>query len=312
MIQTLRRHRTAAALAAALVTLVAMSAGAGASHKSGLHGSAQVSAQVSTMGSAVARCPSGKVISGGFGAPGFTKESSPAVRIGSQAVGRREWKIDAVAMGGGNVQGSQQPGGSGQGSDPPTSNIIAYAYCGKLGKVKARPVSVEVPPTAFGTATARCGPKQRVIAGGFASPGFDVATSAGVITLTSQKLGKRGWTVEGLNVSSGDDQQPGVPGTLTAIAYCIKHGPRLITRSQQASVGSQQLRTIDVSCPPGSKAVSGGFDANAGPIGEDSTASGAVESFRMPRAAGWTTSSVSVNDSIGATMTGYAYCLKTV
>jgi hypothetical protein len=314
--RALPHRKTAVALAAALVALGAIGADADAGPKSGLHGSAQASAQVITTGSAVARCPAGKVVSGGFATPGFTKQGAPAVRIASQAVGRKQWGIDAVGMGGINDVPSQPsgPGGpspTGGGSQPidPHGNIISYAYCGKLGKVRARSISGEVQPASLGTVTARCGRKQRVIAGGFASPGFDVANSTGVITVTSHKLGKRGWTVEGINVS-GDSQHAGVQGALTAIAYCVKHGPRLTTSSQQASIGAEQLRTIDVSCPPGAKAVSGGFDADIGPLDAGLTASGAVESFRMPRAGGWTTSAVSIDDSVGAAMTAYAYCLK--
>jgi hypothetical protein len=170
-----------------------------------------------------------------------------------------------------------------------------------------RQSSAVVQPNSFGTATARCRRGQRAIAGGFASPEFDLAAVTGVVALTSRKSGKRGWTVGGINANFDNGQQ-GTAGTLTAIAYCAKGWPRLIERSQQASVGPDQLRTFDVSCPPGTKAVSGGFDGNIGPLGEQFTATGAVESFRMRKAAGWTTSAVTVDDDVSATITGYAYC----
>ena len=126
-----------------------------------------------------------------------------------------------------------------------------------------------------------------------------------MISLTSHKAGKRGWTTGGLNVSGGGTS--GVPATVSAVAYCLKHAPRLVTRSKQVPVGSHELRTIDVSCPAGGQAVSGGFDGN---IGEGLVGSGAIESFRTPQGTGWTTTAISMNASAGATMTAYVYCLK--
>ena len=129
-----------------------------------------------------------------------------------------------------------------------------------------------------------------------------------MIVVTSRKAGSRAWTAQGFVPGEGD--QPGSPRPLTAIAYCLKHAPRLVERSQQASVGPEQFRTIDVACPPGSKALSGGFDANVGLFDEDVSASGAVESFRMGGARGWTTSAISIDDGLAATMTGFAYCAE--
>ncbi len=302
--QDLRRHRTTATLAAALVALGATGAAAAADRGPSARATGQAETQLTTAGSAVARCPSGKVVSGGFAAPGFSKESSPVVRIGSQGVGKREWGIDAVRFGGGG-------GGDGQGgpaTPPPVGTIVSYAYCAKApGRIKTRETSVEVQPSTLGTATARCGRGERAIAGGFASPSFNFATGSGVLTLTSQKAGKRGWTVQGFNINTGDGQ-PTVPAPLTALVSCLKGGPKLIERSQQASVGPQQFRTLDVPCPPETKAVSGGFAGNVGALGEDFNAAGAVESFRMRHASGWTTSAVSIDETVGATITGYVYC----
>jgi hypothetical protein len=195
--------------------------------------------------------------------------------------------------------------------DPPSQpgSIVSHAYCARApGAIKTHQSAVTVAPNNFGSVTARCDRGQRAIGGGFASPGLDPMARQGVVALTSRKAGKRGWTVQGMN-TTGDSSGPGNPGTLAAIAYCLKDAPRLITRSQQTSVGTDQLRTIDVSCPPGTKAVSGGFDGNLGPLGEQFTATGAVESFRMRKAAGWTTSAITVDEDVTATITGYAYCV---
>jgi hypothetical protein len=298
--------KAAGVLIAALATFGAASAGAAGDSGSSARTAAQVETQLTTAGSAVARCPVGKVVSGGFSAPGFSKKESPVVRVGSAAVGRREWRVDAV-MFGDDPNGQGDLGGADP-SPPSPGTIVSHAYCAETpGRIKTHQSSVQVPLNGFGTVTARCGRGQRAIAGGFASPGLDIAARQGVVALSSRKAGKRGWTVEGLNTGDGVDQ-PAAAGTLTAIAYCLKDGPRLIERSLQASVGKDQLRTFDVSCPAGTKAVSGGFDGNVGPLGEQLTAAGAVESFRMRRAAGWTTSAISVDDTVGATITGYVYC----
>lgn len=295
---------TTATLAAALVALGATGAVAAADRGPNARATAQAETQLTTAGSAIARCPSGKVVSGGFAAPGFSKETSPVVRIGSKGVGKREWGIDAVRFG----DGGGDDGQSGPATPPPVGTIVSYAYCAEApGRIKTRQTSVEVQPSTLGTATARCGRNQRAIAGGFASPSFDAAAGSGVLTLTSHKAGKREWTVQGFNINTGDGQ-PTVPAPLTALVSCLKHGPKLIERSQQATVGPQQFRTLDVPCPPETKAVSGGFAGNVGAVGEDFNAAGAVESFRMRHAAGWTTSAVSIDESLGATLTGFVYC----
>jgi hypothetical protein len=309
------RRAAAATLVAALLGLGAISAGAGADPQS--HGTvSEVESPVVSNGSAVAHCPAGKVISGGFAAPGFERQETPAVRIASLANGSREWRVDAVGMGDGEDQDQPSgPGSLGGPNDPAPDDdddapaqgtIAAYSYCGKLapGSIKARRVDAAVPSRGYGTATARCGRGQRAIAGGFSSPGFDVTAGTGVIVVTSHKAGKRGWTVGGMNVN-GDD-----PGTVSAIAYCLKSAPRLITRSKQVAVGSDQLRTIDVSCPAGRQAVSGGFDGNVAPSGAGLVGSGPIESFRTSQGTGWTTTALSVDEAAGATLTAYVYCVK--
>ncbi len=304
--KTCRRNAITMTCAAAAAALCAIAPGATAGDQSDLRPSAQATAEVTTIGSAVAHCPAGKVISGGFAAPGFSKEDLPTVRVNSEAVGRRDWKIDAVLFGDGD-ENSNDPTGQSGSAAPRTGTIISHAYCAKLsGRLKARQTTVEVQPGTLGTATARCRRSERVIAGGFA--GLDDSSPGAMIVLSSRKAGGRAWTVQGF--VRRDGEQPSSPGPLTAIAYCLKHAPRLVERSQQASVGHEQFRTIDVACPLGSKALSGGFDANVGPLGEDVSASGVVESFRMGGARGWTTSAISIDDGLGATMTGFAYCAE--
>lgn len=299
------------ALAALLLGLG--SVGAGAAPPPGT--ASQADSPVIGSGSAVARCPSGKLISGGFAAPGFDRQEAPAVRVSALADGPREWAVDAVSMDGPSEEPQPGPDPGGPPNDPPDDDdddspaqgtISSIAYCGKLapGTIRARRVDGSVPDGGYGTVTARCRPGERAIAGGFAAPGFGLAENGGAIALASHKAGKRGWTVGGARVDSG------APGALSAIAYCLKRAPRLVTRSLQISGGAEQLRTFDVSCPAGHTAVSGGFDGHVQVSGESMAGSGVIESFRAPQGGGWTTTALSIDDSAGATVTAYVYCLR--
>jgi len=312
-VRSIRAHlRIAIGASAALASVAAAGAVAAGGESSVIpRGHAEAQAQLTAQGSAVARCPSGKVVSGGFSAPGFDKESLPTVRMDSAALGKREWKVDALIFGDGGDDGSGGPNGPG-GPAPaaPVGTIVSHAYCAPApGRIRVAEATAVIPANSGGSVTARCGRRWRAIGGGFASPDLDPGSGQAVLALSSMRAGRRGWTVGGVNASFGDGSQP-QPGSLSAIAYCSKSAPRLIERSQQATVGGQQYRTLDVSCPAGAKAVSGGFDGNLGPLGEDLNVAGAVESYRVRGGAGWTTSAVSVDEAIGATITAFAYCLE--
>lgn len=110
--------------AAALVSVaVAGAVAAGGESSVVPRGHAEAQAQLTARGSAVARCPSGKAVSGGFSAPGFNKESLPTVRVGSAALGKRGWKVDAVIFGDGSDGGSGGPAPA-----PPVGTIVSHAY----------------------------------------------------------------------------------------------------------------------------------------------------------------------------------------
>ena len=85
--ETRRRNAITTTCAAATAALCAIAPGATAGDQSDLRPSAQATGEVTTIGSAVAHCPAGKVISGGFAAPGFSEEDLPIVRVNSGAVG---------------------------------------------------------------------------------------------------------------------------------------------------------------------------------------------------------------------------------
>ena len=105
------------------------------------------------------------------------------------------------------------------------------------------------------------------------------------------------------NNSPGDAR----PGTLLAYAYCEKDPPTLTTRSKRISLAAAQLRTLQVKCPRGSRAYSGGFDGNLMLTGNPS-ASGVITSKRAKGGRVWRASVIDISDTSPAKVTLYAYC----
>jgi hypothetical protein len=247
-------------------------------------------------GEATGVCPGGsRAVSGGFDSPDFTMEGSSTVRTTSVRAGKRAWLVDAAGLG-------NQAG-----------RVVAYAYCerkpklGKAPKLRIRTATLPLAQNGIGTVTARCLEGERAISGGFASPGFGLQTGSHVIPLTSRRSGKRAWRVDAANFSF-DESVPTQTGDLVAYAYCRKGGPRVFARTGTTTVAGQVARTVDAYCPQGSEAVSGGFDANIAAGQNGISASGAISSVRLPLAAGWRNTVVSVSDGSEATATAFAYC----
>jgi hypothetical protein len=238
------------------------------------------------MGSATARCKHGQVaLAAGFAAPGFDPSSSggPVARFDSVPAGKRGVKTTGFNFG----------------SDP--GELDSFAYCGKRARPpQVRSKRVQVTPSRFGSVVARCPHGSQAIAGGF-------GTNQLVITLTSKRTGRRGWKVGGVNLN--DSGNPSGPAWLTAYAYCKAPGPKIVTRSRDATVSSG-LRTSNVKCPKHGKALSGGFDGHVGRAGGQLTAAGALDSKRAAHGRAWTTSAVSASAPNEATITTYAYCRR--
>jgi hypothetical protein len=238
------------------------------------------------VGSATAECDPGQVaLAAGFGASPFFPNSSggPVARLGSQPAGKHGVKTTAFNF---------------NNSDPGT--LYSYAYCGK----RARPPEVvssdvQVEPNSVGSAVATCPEGSRAIGGGF---GID--DQAIIITLVSKRSGNRGWKAAGINIG---DLGSGSAGTLTSYAYCKSPGPKLTTESKDTTV-SNGLKTTNVKCPHGGRAVSGGFDGNISTSGSQLNAAGALGSKRFDKARGWTTDGISTSSPNEATLTTYAYC----
>ena len=238
------------------------------------------------LGSATAKCDPGQVaLAAGFGASPFFPNSSggPVARLGSQPAGKHGVKTTAFNF---------------NNSDPGT--LYSYAYCGK----RAHPPEVvssdiHVEPNSVGSVVAKCPEGSRAISGGF---GID--DQAIIISLVSKRSGNRGWKAAGFNIG---DLSSGSSGTLTAYAYCKSPGPKLTTEAKDTTL-STGLKTTNVKCPNGGKAVSGGFDGNISTSGSQLNAAGALGSKRFDKARGWTTEGISAGSPNEATLTTYAYC----
>ena len=169
-------------------------------------------------------------------------------RIGSQRTGKRRLKTTAYNFG-------DQSG-----------VLNSIAYCSRAGrKVRVASDKVFVGPQSAGVAVATCPGRSRVVAGGFASPGFSAAAAPRVITMTSKRVGPDQWRVEGFNLGNdnGNNTSDPHPGTLIAYAYCLDDAPKIIVRHRRVAAGVRgQVKTYKVRCPRRTRALSGGFDGN--------------------------------------------------
>ena len=244
-----------------------------------------------TTGSVIAYCPRGtRAISGGFAAPDFDNDGTATVRYGSMRTGKRNWQVDAAGL-------SENAG-----------RIVAHAYCQKppqgIRIVRATaPIGVQ----SVGSTSAVCAPNEQAISGGFTAPGFSLGNGPNPIVLSSYRSSRRSWYVQAFNFTF-DQERASQPGEISAYAFCRRRGPAVSAHSVDVNVGiGSPIKTIDTPCPPGTWAISGGFDAHITPLADGFSAAGPIGSVRLPAAAGWQTTLTSVSE-VPATGTGYAYC----
>ena len=247
---------------------------------------ASVSIPANQGGSATAKCDADEVaLAAGFGTSPWdpsTSNGGPIARIGSQPAGKRAIKTTAINF-------NQNDAGT----------LYSYAYCGKRAKPpKIVSSDTQVQPNSVGTVVAKCPEGSRVISGGF-------GTDNSVVTLTSKRSGNRGWKIQGFYIAQTKAKAP-AEATLSAYAICKSPGPKLTTESKDTTV-TNSLKTTNVRCSNGSKAVSGGFDGNINGSDQGLDAAGALISKRFDHARGWTTEGISTGQP-QATLTTYAYC----
>ena len=157
-------------------------------------------------GSAIAKCPRGEAVSGGFRTrPDQLTGAHVMFAFESMRDGRRSWKASAYNVG------------------PSTTAITTYAYCArkKLGlKERSAEVAADGAPGAFPqlTATARCKRGARAISGGFtgADDSPDIPRFAPFRSVRQRDGGWRAAAQTFLPVGTSVEW--------TAIAYCLKAG----------------------------------------------------------------------------------------
>jgi hypothetical protein len=177
------------------------------------------------------------------------------------------------------------------------NRLDSYAYCGKRADPpEVTSKSVDVQPNSFETVVADCPAGSKAIAGGF-------GTEQIVVTLLSKRDGKRSWKVGGFYINDSSSE----PAVLTAYAYCKSPGSKFVVRSKDATVSTGK-RTVDVQCPAGTKAASGGFNGHFRVQGSAFNAAGALGSKRTDGGGGWSTEVISANAPSQAKITTYAYC----
>ena len=246
-----------------------------------------------TKGSVTATCKHGQVaLAAGFAAPDFdpTMDDGPVARFASMPAGGHAVKTAGFNFSNNNAH-----------------DLDSIAYCGK----RRRPPtiaskSVTITPNTYGSVVATCPAGSQAIGGGFGTDRFSKAGPE-IITLTSKRTGNLGWKVGGFNIVE-DSPPGGASGSLTAFAYCKAPGAKLVTKSKNTTV--RGLSTVNLTCPHGGKARSGGFDGHFTASGSEATAAGAITSKRADHGHAWTTSALSVASSNPTKLTSYAYCRR--
>jgi hypothetical protein len=133
--------------------------------------------------------------------------------------------------------------------------IASGALAGK--KLKTKSETVEADAGERGFASGFCSPATAAVSGGFeADPVVFGEPTPFYFIDGSLRSGGRSWISEGANIGAIG----GAPGTLTSYAYCREE--RIKSKRVTVSVAPDQAQTVSAKCKRGTKAVSGGFDAD--------------------------------------------------
>jgi hypothetical protein len=270
----------------ALAAAAATSALAGKSLKTKSKTDAASSAEYAE---ATAKCKRGtRAVSGGFEAEppdaGPSTAFFEAVDQSSRTGGRR-WTAEGLNLG--NEAG----------------DLTAFAYC-RDQKLKTRKATTSVGPGEAESVTARCKRGTTALSGGFDGEHVDIFNTSDTPwfwVMRSVMEGKRKWTVEAFNGSSG-----GVAGDLTASVVCGEGGA-LKAREADATQFAPALgiETVEAECRRRERVVSGGFDLG---IDWQSTGSWPNASHKVGKR-GWHVESVSAGGAQHS-VTAFAYCEK--
>lgn len=155
----------------------------------------------------------------------------------------------------------------------------------------------------FGAALAACPKGRTAVSGGFAAPGFDPASGPTIGRLGFRHSGKGAIRARGYNFGA-------VSGDLVSYAYCVLHDHGFRISSASVEVEPQTLGSAVASCPAGTQAVAGGFDASrTSPAERPGIIT--LTSMRVGKRR-WKVAGVNIPPDSGQgsahTLTAYAYC----
>jgi hypothetical protein len=125
--------------------------------------------------------------------------------------------------------------------------VAGVATGANKAKLKTSSASTALPLFEDGAVSAQCKPNTKSVSGGFEAS--DVVTP-----IESLRLGSHAWRSGAVDGSSE-------PTSLTSFAYC--RDEKVKSAADSVIVPSGEVRTATVSCPPGTKALSGGFEGKA-------------------------------------------------
>jgi hypothetical protein len=155
------------------------------------------------------------------------------------------------------------------------AGVAGAATGANKAKLKTSSASTALPLFEDAAVSAQCQPNTKAVSGGF--EGSDV-----VYPIESLRQGGRAWRSGAVDGSSD-------PTSLTSFAYC--RDEKVKSAADSVTVPTDEVRTATVSCPPGTKALSGGFEGESD-----------ADSFVLPhvsRMAGkkqWETSAINYGD----------------
>jgi hypothetical protein len=173
--------------------------------------------------------------------------------------------------------------------------VLVQAVCGPdPGKVSSPKTPLQVGIGQTQSATATCPARQHLIAGGFQQTTF--TSKGGSFAAQSQAVGNNAWTVTASAFGNSG-------GPAYAAAYCVrgKSSWQEVSASTPIAPGATGTATTPP-CPAGRRLVSDGF--NTSPAGAVLFGNGVINPDQSFSASGYDRSTA------GATITGYAYCLR--
>ena len=112
-----------------------------------------------------------------------------------------------------------------------------------------------VPAQSLGSSVATCRPGTGVVANGFDAPAFAPGdNAASVARISSRRVGARKVATDAFNFG-------GQAGDIVSLAYCARSGKAIRVKSNSVLVPPQSEGSSVASCPRGSRALGGGFEA---------------------------------------------------